>query len=156
MSRYPNLGRFLPLVADHVDRFNQIRWMSNAGSPTRSYGGVVFVNSLESARIEYQSLVKLSTTIWKSYDAIANELCISDLFSYSEDYFINHFSPEPQYLEWTSRRLFDAILSDLKGCLREVILDEIIHATFFRDSVKWYELGHWRCGIDKFGRRSVW
>jgi len=35
-------------------------------------------------------------------------------------------------------------------------LDDLVSVRLFRETIDWYEKGHWLCGIDKQGRRLVY
>ena len=155
-SSTDGLGRFDRIIREYMQSFNEIAWMAHAGEMPDPPGRLVRATSFEAARAEYHVFVKVSTAVWRSLDAIAEATERRHYFDAMEDYFIDTFQPDPIYYEWTIWKLGDAISSDLKGCLREVILDDVAHVTFYRESLAWYRRGHWRCGIDTSGRPIIW
>jgi hypothetical protein len=124
-------------------------WMPNDDSTVK-------ITTFEEARESYGNLVTLSDKMWRFLMDVAEFSGRVEIIKRNERYFNRSFSPNPMYNEWTARKLFDAILSDLRGCIMEVVVDDIVSVSFYRESLRWYEMGHWRCGIDESGRRLIW
>lgn len=148
--------RYLQMTDRLVRRFNGIHWMSSAGTWKPIDSGTIPVISYDEARRYYRDLVKLSNIVWLSQIEIARLSGRSQILEECQEYFTKYFNPDPDYIEWTTRKTADAVLSDLRGCIMEVVLRDIVSITFYRESLVWFERGHWRCGIDEHGRRLIW
>lgn len=155
---WDRLGRYRLPVRRLVRRLNRIHWMEHAGEPAPWDETVVRVRHLEEAkRVRDETLRPLVNTVWQALEEIGRAAGRLELMQAAEDYWIAEFDPQfDQEPSYTHNLLLAPIHSDLVGALREIVLDDVVSIRFFRESITWYERGHWRCGIREDGRRVVW
>jgi hypothetical protein len=150
------LDRWRTPVRQFVERVNKIRWMARAGLPEPWDGEVVRVWNVEAANQADSAFTPVLDAVWTSLEDIGTAAGRLEVMRAAEDYWIVRFDPHPRDRRSWPDLLAAQIHTDLVGALRELVLDDMVSIRYFRDSLAWYERGHWRCGVAEDGRQVVW
>jgi hypothetical protein len=132
--------------------------LKQAGKPEPWDNEVVRVWTLEDAKRADRESAQIEKAVWNALEQLGREVGRFPQMRAAEDLWIVRYHPrfDSGELSYSQDVLFPQIRTDIVGALREAVLSDIVPVRFFRESLRWYEKGHWRCAILPDGRRVVY
>lgn len=149
------LDRFRRPVRTAVARLNRIPWLERVGEPESWDDQVVRVWDRPAALAAAERRIPLASAVTRWMEEVGKISGRWEMMDAAHAYWIARFAHPEAYL-YADPLTQTAIHFDCVGALWELILDEVMPIRFRREAIRWYERGHWLCGIAEDGRRIVW